>query len=128
MNYQLHPGGFYGGLQPGGFYGGMMGNIKGMEDIAGNPFGPQFTLPLGGIRGMSQQDFEDLKNWDSKSAEELNKIRKGIKPGGPQLPLVQNQNPYGSAPQLGNAGFFYGPQAGQGSQELPIGFGGISIS
>ncbi len=31
-------------------------------------------------------------------------------------------------PLMDNASFFYGPQYGQNAQQLPIGFGGISVS
>jgi hypothetical protein len=63
--------------------------------LAGNPFGADFTIPPGGIRGMSPEDVKGLKEWDPKSSKEIEDIYKGIKPGGPRLPLVQNQGSFG---------------------------------
>ena len=84
---------------------------------------PSFRIQQQGIRGMSPADIKMLKEWDPKSADEIDRIHRGIKPGGPQLPLAYSN---GSAPNMGNAGaiamgnqgLYNGPQYGQ---ELPPG-------
>lgn len=96
---------------------GAAGNIGA---LAGNPFGPQFTIPQRGIRGMSPAQLEELKQWDPGSAQQLQNIYDNRKFGGPQLPLASMN---GQVP-MGNAGFFAGPQYGQ----MPIGFTNRSVS
>jgi hypothetical protein len=71
---------------------------------------------------MSPEDIKMLKDWDPKSADEIDKIYRGIKPGGPQLPLAYSNGsvPMGNAGAIamGNQGLYNGPQYGQ---ELPPG-------
>ena len=85
---------------------GAAGNIGA---LAGNPFGPQFTIPQRGIRGMSPAQLEELKQWDPGSAQQLQNIYDNRRPGGVQLPMASIN---GQVP-TGNAGFFAGPQYGQ---------------
>lgn len=67
---------------------------------------------------------------------QINKENKGpLRPGAfgnPNLYYHERFTPLattgGGMSPMGNASFFYGPQYGQDVQQLPIGFGGISIS
>jgi hypothetical protein len=78
---------------------------------------PSFRIQQKGIRGMSPEDIKMLKDWDPKSADEIDKIYRGIKPGGPQLPLAYSNGsvPMGNAGAIamGNQGLYNGPQYGQ---------------
>jgi hypothetical protein len=119
-----------------GFYGGYMGNAGATTPpgaapqgfgipqpgsmVAGNPFGPQFVIPQRGIRGMTPTQIEDLKQWDPRSAQDIDNIYRGVKPGGVQLPMASIN---GQVP-MGNAGFFAGPQYGQ----MPVGYANKTVS
>ena len=98
---------------------GAPGNLGGA--LAGNPFGPQFTIPQRGIRGMSPAQLEELKQWDPGSAQQLQNIYDNRKPGGPTLLPLASTN--GQVP-MGNAGFFAGPQYGQ----MPVGYANKTVS
>jgi hypothetical protein len=76
---------------------------------------PSFRIQQRGIRGMSPEDIKMLKDWDPKSADEIDKIYRGIKPGGPQLPLAYSNGApsMGNVAGVANAGFYNGPQYGQ---------------
>ena len=82
---------------------------------------PSFQIPQRGIRGMSPEDIKMLKQWDPKSADEIERIRNGMPRGGIQLPLASSN---GMVP-MGNAGFFAGPQYGQ---QMPTGFQNKTVS
>ena len=112
-----------------GFYGGYMGNAGAMENTNTLAASPSFEIPgAGASGGLSGRSIDQLRRLQQsipggniQIQEEL--MRRGFTPGGgPQLPLAMN--PTGST-QMGNAGFFAGPQYGQ---QMPAGFQNKMVS
>ena len=82
------------------FYGTYLGNAGALDQGNPNPLiasDPSFQIPQRGIRGMSPEDIKMLKQWDPKSADEIERIRYGMPAGGIKLPLAQ-----GFAGDIGN--------------------------
>lgn len=97
---------------PGNLLAGLSFDINKSPGALGNRAGEQLQRLYKGGTQQNEQLNEELK-------------KRGLMPGaGAQLPLASA----GGMPLMGNASFFYGPQYGQDVQQLPIGFGGISIS
>ena len=102
----------------------------------GNLFagGPSFDVPRGpgALGGRSEEQIRRLQQNMPENQQLLEEMkRRGITPGGgPQLPLAGipgSSNLPGAIGNMGglaNAGFYYGPQAGQ----LPQGFAGRTLS
>lgn len=102
----------------------------------GNLFagGPSFDVPRGpgALGGRSEEQIRRLQQNMPENQQLLEEMRRrGITPGGgPQLPLAGipgSSNLPGAIGNMGglaNAGFYYGPQAGQ----LPQGFAGKTLS
>jgi hypothetical protein len=102
----------------------------------GNLFagGPSFDIPRGpgALGGRSEEQIRRLQQNMPENQQLLEEMkRRGITPGGgPQLPLAGipgSSNLPGAIGNMGglaNAGFYYGPQAGQ----LPQGFAGKTLS
>ena len=111
--------------QPGGHYGALIGNIGGMGDIASG-FNNNLSYPY-----IPGRDVQGVPNANDPIMREKLRQRLLKNPGeGPGLPgfVKKAEAPSQGMPPMGNASFFYGPQYGQDVQQLPIGFGGISIS
>ena len=109
------------------FYGspGQPGNIGYLSQVNPNPLmaaDPSFRIQQRGIRGMSPEEIKGLKEWDPKSADEIERIRNGMPPGGLKLPFAS----LGGGVPMGNAGYVSGPQYAQGMP--PAGFHGKTIS
>jgi hypothetical protein len=107
--------------------------LSGYENVPGAPgnllAGLSFDINKspGALGGRSGEQLKRLYEGGTQQNQQLNEElkKRGLMPGaGPQLPLAS----VGGMAPMGNAGFFYGPQYGQDAQQLPIGFGGISIS
>ena len=102
----------------------------------GNLFagGPSFDVPRGpgALGGRSEEQIRRLQQNMPENQQLLEEMkRRGITPGGgPRLPLAGvpgSSNLPGAIGNMGglaNAGFYYGPQAGQ----LPQGFAGRTLS
>jgi hypothetical protein len=107
-----------------GFYGGYMGNAGAMADTNTLAASPSFEIPgagaTGGLPGRSIDQLRRLQQsipgGNIQIQEEL--MRRGLTPGGGPLPFPLAMNPTGGT-QMGNAGFFAGPQYGQ---QMPTGF------
>ena len=107
-----------------GFYGGYMGNAGAMADTNTLAASPSFEIPgagaTGGLPGRSIDQLRRLQQsipgGNIQIQEEL--MRRGLTPGGGPLPFPLAMNPTGGT-QMGNAGFFTGPQYGQ---QMPTGF------
>lgn len=103
-----------------------LGNVPGAPGnlLAGLSF--DINKSPGALGNRSGEQLQRLYKGGTQQNEQLNEElkKKGLMPGtGPQLPLASA----GGIPPMGNASFFYGSQYGQDVQQLPIGFGGISI-
>jgi hypothetical protein len=81
----------------------------------GEDGGPRYGTTPGGIAGTPSFDINRTPGALGGQNEQLNEElrRRGIMPGGPQLPLAQGGVP------MGNAGFFASNQYGQ---QLPPGY------
>ena len=102
----------------------------------GNLFagGPSFDVPRGpgALGGRSEEQIRRLQQNMPENQQLLEEMKgRGITPGGgPRLPLAGvpgSSNLPGAIGNMGglaNAGFYYGPQAGQ----LPQGFAGKTLS
>jgi hypothetical protein len=103
-----HSPGGYGGEDGGPRYGTTPGGIAGTPsfDINRTP---------GALGGRSGEQLKRIYEGGTQQNEQLNEElrRRGIMPGGPQLPLAQGGVP------MGNAGFFASNQYGQ---QLPPGY------
>ena len=107
-----------------------------VPDAPGNLFagGRSFDVPRGpgALGGRSEEQIRRLQQNMPENQQLLEEMkRRGITPGGgPQLPLAGipgSSNLPGAIGNMGglaNAGFYYGPQAGQ----LPQGFAGKTLS
>ena len=92
----------------------VAGAVGNLNQLAGNPFGPQFQIPQRGIRGMTPAQIQELKDWDPGSAGEIDRIYRNIQPGGPQLfPRASTMGNMGNVAGLANAQFYGGPQMTQ---------------
>ena len=113
-----------------GFYGGYMGNAGAMADTNTLAASPSFEIPgagaTGGLPGRSIDQLRRLQQsipgGNIQIQEEL--MRRGLTPGGGPLPFPLAINPTGGT-QMGNAGFFAGPQYGQ---QMPTGFQNKTVS
>jgi len=104
-----------------GYYGGFFGNEAGMQGLMAG--GPSFEINKrpGALGGRSGEQLKRLYEGGTQQNQQLNEelMRRGIMPGGPQLPLVMGiPGAPGNAAGMANAGFYAGPQFGQ----LPQGF------
>ena len=96
------------------FYGTYLGNAGALDQGNPNPLiasDPSFQIPQRGIRGMSPEDIKMLKQWDPKSADEIERIRYGMPAGGIKLPLAQ-----GFAGDIGNMAGMAGMSGMEGAQ------------
>jgi hypothetical protein len=93
---------------------GAAGNL-----LAGGNVNWQINRSPGALGGRSGEQLKRLYEGGTQQNQQLNDelMRRGIMPGGPQLPLAYQQ--YGGQVPMGNAGFFAGPQLGQ---TIPMGF------
>ena len=87
-----------------GFYGGYMGNAGALENANNLAASPSFEIPGAGSPG----------GLSGRSIDQLRRLQESI-PGG---------NIQTGGTQMGNAGFFTGPQYGQ----MPAGFQNKTIS
>ncbi len=107
-----------------GFYGGYMGNAGSLQNLlAGNPSFDINRTP-GALGGRSGEQLKRLYEGGTQQNQQLNEElkRRGIMPGGPQLPLALQNNMQGAAfgnmAGVLNSQFYGGPQLGQ----VPAGF------
>jgi hypothetical protein len=108
-----------------GFYGGYMGNAGGLEGLVAG--GPSFDINRvpGALGGRSGEQLKRLYEGGTQQNQQLNEElkRRGIMPGGPQLPFAFQNNmqgvPMGNMAGLLNGQFYGGPQM---RQQVPPGF------
>ena len=94
--------------------GGFIGNV------AGNPFGSEFLIPQQSPGEADRLFRQGMDNTESgrKIKENIQRVRQMLPQamGTPGMMLMNNMSSMGNA---GNAGFFMGPQIGQG---IPPGY------
>ena len=111
---------FYGGDQ------GVAGAIGNVGQLAGNPFSSSFTIPQQSRMEADRLFRQGMDNTESgrKMKENMQRVRQMLPQamGTPSMMPMGNMSSMGN---IGNAGFFMGPQMGQG---IPPGYANKIVS